>query len=296
MCLGKILDKLKYFGILVSNETLFIHRFGNSVGSMKGFLGFYQALIIIRCRVLVEFSLNYAKTLEGMLQSWGKPDHTGNCRERSLIGTPHLLIEESTHIAGNILDLILTNVPENISSLIIHSEPPLPIPSDHFIITFDYSTVSNGVNNSVSRKIFNFPKGDYDGLCNFIYHSDFTLYYMSEDIEFVWSYLSNLIRNAFGHFIPIITVQDNNHPPWFNSDIRHHIKCLRTLRRKHSKHPTDYNHTKLENSQVQLQSKISDAKNRYECNLVTQFAGNSNSKIYKYIRNLTKSTSIHIVS
>ena len=64
------------------------------------------------------------------------------------------LIEESTHIAGNILDLILTNVPENISSLIVYSEPPLPISSDHFIIIFDYSTVSNGVNNSVTRKIF----------------------------------------------------------------------------------------------------------------------------------------------
>ena len=49
------------------------------------------------------------------------------------------LIEEPTHSAGNTLDLVLTNVPENISSLINHSELPHPIPSDHFLITFDYS-------------------------------------------------------------------------------------------------------------------------------------------------------------
>ena len=28
------------------------------------------------------------------------------------------------------------------------------------------------------------------------------------------------------------TTSDNNQPAWFNSDIRHQIKCLRTFRRK----------------------------------------------------------------
>ena len=39
---------------------------------------------------------------------------------------------------------------------------------------------------------------------------------MSEDIELIWSYviMSNLVRDAFEHFIPTITVQDNNQPPW----------------------------------------------------------------------------------
>ena len=65
------------------------------------------------------------------------------------------LVEEPTHIAGYILDLVLTNVPENISNLIINSEPPHPIPSDHFMITFDFSTSPNSINNSqVQSSIF----------------------------------------------------------------------------------------------------------------------------------------------
>ena len=126
------------------------------------------------------------------------------------------------------------------------------------MITFDFSTSHNSIHNSASSKIFNFSKGNYDGLCDFIHHSDFTFYYMSEDIAFVWSYLSNLIRNFFKQFILIVTVQENNQPPLFNSDIRHHIKCLRTL--DVNTHPTDYNCTKVEKSQGQLQSKISNAK------------------------------------
>jgi len=93
--------------------------------------------------------------------------------------------------------------------------------------------------------------------------------------------------------IPIITVRDKNQPPWFNSDIRHHIKCIHTLRCKHKRRPTEYNLTNLEYSQQQLQSKISNAKSIYEHNLVSEFANNYNSKIYKYIKEFTKSASIH---
>jgi len=56
---------------------------------------------------------------------------------------------------------------------------------------------------------------------------------------------------------------------------QHHINCLRTL-----------------NSKEQLQCKLSNAKSRYESNLVTGFASKNNSKIVKYIRNFTKSISI----
>jgi len=202
------------------------------------------------------------------------------------------LVEEPTHIAGNILDLVLTNVPEKVSNLTVNTKSPYPIPSDHFIITFDYLTHPNGVDNPPPSNIYNFFKGNYDDICDFIYNTDFTPFYTSEDIEFLWYYLSNIIRSAIEQLIPTVTVNESNQPPWFNSNIRHHIKCLRTLKRKHTAHPTTANLTNLENSQEQLQSKLSAAKSRYESNLVHGYATKNNSKIYKYIRNITKSASI----
>ena len=41
------------------------------------------------------------------------------------------LICKPTHIAGNMLDLILTNIPNHIFNVNVHSVPPLSIPSDH---------------------------------------------------------------------------------------------------------------------------------------------------------------------
>ena len=45
---------------------------------------------------------------------------------------------------------------------------------------------------------------------------------------------------------------------------------------------------KYENSSNLLQTKISSAKANYESDLITSFANNNNSKVYKYIRSLTK--------
>ena len=49
---------------------------------------------------------------------------------------------------------------------------------------------------------------------------------------------------------------------------------------------------KYENSSNLLQTKISSAKANYESDLITSFANNNNSKVYKYIRSLTKSHTI----
>ena len=94
------------------------------------------------------------------------------------------------------------------------------------------------------------------------------------------------------HFIPLTIVHHAHQLNWFNSSIRHHIKCLNTLRRKCNKHPTATIRTKIEELEKSLQTEISKAKIGYEANLVSSCANNSNNKIYQYIKNITKSNSI----
>ena len=52
------------------------------------------------------------------------------------------LIDNPTHIQGNILDLILTNQEELIHSVTVHSREAFPIHSDHYPITFKLSFYS----------------------------------------------------------------------------------------------------------------------------------------------------------
>ena len=191
------------------------------------------------------------------------------------------LINQPTHIAGNILDLILTSSPDSISNLHIHDNLPLSIPSDHYIITFDIAASPVHSKTKGQIHLLNFSKGDYEGLCYFLSTVDLSLCFQSEDIEFIWSFLNNLIGDAINKFVPISSISHNKQPIWFNSNIRHHIKCLRTLRRKFNKRPTDNNKMKYENSSNLLQAKITSAKANYESDLITAFANNNNPRVHQ---------------
>ena len=117
-------------------------------------------------------------------------------------------------------------------------------------------------------------------ICAFLYNSDFTPCPMSEDIEFVWSYFSNLIRDALPHFIPSTAIKSNSQPVQFNPDIRHHINCLCTLRRKFINNPTECNKNKLDSSQAK-----NYAKTNYETNLITTVHITILKSTYIYQRN-----------
>ena len=81
---------------------------------------------------------------------------------------------------------------------------------------------------------FDFTKGDYDSLCYFLSNSDFSPCLESDNIEHVWCYISELIKDGIKQFIPTIRVNRYNQPKWFNSSIRHNINRVRTLRRKYN--------------------------------------------------------------
>ena len=78
------------------------------------------------------------------------------------------MINESTHIYGNILDLVLTTNDDNISSLSVQPYASLPIISDHFAITFSLNTSLSSSPKFLTFYVFNYSKGDYEGLNNYL--------------------------------------------------------------------------------------------------------------------------------
>ena len=83
-------------------------------------------------------------------------------------------------------------------------------------------------------------------------------------------------------------------PKWFNSDIRHHLKCLRTMRRKYKSNPTQHRKNKIKLSEEQLQIKMTQAKSSFEYNLIQSSQPSNPSKIYSYLRTITGSNTIPI--
>ena len=70
------------------------------------------------------------------------------------------------------------------------------------------------------------------------------------------------------------------------------MNCTRTLKKKYNKSPTNTNLIRLNNAEKLLANQISSAKSEYEGKLISDFAFRNQPKIYKYIRNIKKSTSI----
>ena len=201
------------------------------------------------------------------------------------------LVMEATHIKGNILDLVLTNVENSICELSIDTSHPL-VHSDHHSITFRICSVLPHPKSPTKRYYFDYSKADFDSLCDYLLDIDFEDCFHSDDVESVWSTIKSTILNAMNLFIPKLPRRSHNHPKWFNSVIRHRINCIHTLRKRCLQHPTPYNHSKLKNLENLLQKDLIAAKSTYEKNLIELCSKGQSSKNFKYLRSLSSLGSI----
>ena len=93
------------------------------------------------------------------------------------------LIDQPTHIKGNILDLILMNSNECVANLSIALTPDNWIPTDHFVITFQLSQTLHQPPVTTPIYVFDFPKANYDGILSYLFDFDYSQCLLSQDVE-----------------------------------------------------------------------------------------------------------------
>ena len=159
-----------------------------------------------------------------------------------------------THIKGNILDIVLsnTNFIQNASV-----EPSQLVSSDHFIVSFNNF---QRLKKKEVLYVFDYNHADMDSLREFLFDCDFNKCFQSSNIEYVWKFIKGSICHAMDLFIPKVKLRSSKHPRCFNSDIRHHLNCLHSLRRKVKVHPSKLNLMKIKSSEKILQEKMISAK------------------------------------
>ena len=128
----------------------------------------------------------------------------------------------------------------------------------------------------------------YDSLFNFLLH----LHHISGKIiilgdfnfpDIDWDLLSGLSPTS-NQFCDLYM--------WFNSEIRHNIKQLRTLRHRFKHHPTQHTFNTIGSLERILQDKIVVAKQTFEFDLINTSASTNNNKIFKYLKSITESNNI----
>ena len=92
--------------------------------------------------------------------------------------------------------------------------------------------------------------------------------------------------------IPKVKIKSQKHPKWYNSDIRHHLNWIHTLRKRCISHPTIHNSAKLQLSETQIQHQMLAAKANFEAELILNSSPNNISRVYKYINSITRHDAI----
>ena len=108
----------------------------------------------------------------------------------------------------------------------------------------------------------------------------------------MWYILKSHIISGLNLFIPKIRLRSRQFPVWFTPQLRHSLKCLRTLQRKFNKHPTPNNYQRLTRSQESFHTSHTAAKSMYEQSLVHNFVTYKDPKIFWFIRDLTKTRAL----
>ena len=195
------------------------------------------------------------------------------------------LVESPTHIKGNILDIVLTKT--NIVHDVYVDMSDYSITSDHHIVTFKMDLSVQRYRKHTSRYVFDYKNADMNNFLSYMLDCDFSDCLQSDNIEFIWSYIKSCIYTAMNMYIPRVKRRWHKFPCWFTPDIKHHLNCLNTLKRKSKICPTDHNISKWKSSMKILQDKITSAKKRYETHLIKTLAYSNSSKVFKYINSIT---------
>ena len=219
----------------------------------------------------------------------GESKHSTNFCE--LISDLNLcqLIASSTHKAGNILDLILTNNDQLVYDIITNPVLPTGLSSDHFVITFTISVPQCYQEHSSHGSFFNYSKANWEEM-NF-YFSQYNFNELTEilDIDSAWACFKNIISEAVLQFVPKICPRKHPRPKWFNSEIQHHLNKVHTLRRRCRSKPSTNLLSQLSLAEAELSEQMSTAKHDFEFQLVRDLAVSNSNRIYKYISSLSSS-------
>ena len=188
------------------------------------------------------------------------------------------LVTSTTHLRGSILDLVITNSPDLITSMQVDSNICSNF-SDHYLITFS-TRLCTPIRKT---KIFHYSRADLEGL--FLYFAN-QMYSNTMDINSLWLDLRESIKTACNLFIPSSYTSIHSNPPWFTSQTRHNLKCAKSARHRLKKNPSSVLKLRLSNIECLLTCLISTSKENYEANLVNSFHSNPKA-VYKHLKHLT---------
>ena len=192
------------------------------------------------------------------------------------------LVEKPTHIKGNILDIVLTNMINKVVNLDVDVSSCREL-SDHHLVIFDM-VLSFSKHLKFSSGVFNYAKADFEAMSYHILDRRlFDSCLKSTKVHSMWCYFKEDLKDLCDRFVPKFNKHVATFPVWFTPAVRHQIKCTKTQRRLARRRPIQYRLNKLYHQENYVRSLISASKLAYEEKLVNLYYS-APRELYGYLK------------
>jgi hypothetical protein len=188
----------------------------------------------------------------------------------------HQMVEFPTHTRGNILDLVLTNMPDRVSNV---DQAGRLGKSDHVIITCD---VAAEAAKGGRIKVKNWNRADWRSIRNGINNTVWPTMADNTSAETAWQFLRGRLDELVGQHVPEREFKERG-ADWMTKEILQLIRKKRRLwkKAKNGEAVAEYNDVAK-----QVSNKIRAAKRQMEKRLASDKTGNK-KPFYNYVRKKT---------
>ena len=192
----------------------------------------------------------------------------------------------------NVLDLVITNVPNHVRLTEILSPEQSSVFTDHDGISYDLTAFVKAPRKSV-RKVYDYAKGDLDGLRAALRAIDLPSLISDSEIgiDNDWQRWKNTFLTVVSEYIPKKKINGRNPLPWINSEILHKINKKDSIRRKLKVNPTSYLKEKYKKLRSEIKKLLRENRENYFGSIDSSFKDNP-IRFWSALKQRSKSVSI----
>ena len=186
------------------------------------------------------------------------------------------MVEFSTQVRGNILDLVITNMPERIQE--VREEGRLG-KSDHVMIVTEISVGKQARENQLPLP--DWRRADWAAMKQELADRSWSRRVMASDTDTAWRMVEDLIRRH----VPVRRRRYQNRPGWLSQDI---LRAIRKKKRVWKKVKNKADKREFIEQEKITRNLIRNAKRRYEKKLADGNGGNKRP-FFAYVKQKTRS-------
>ena len=186
--------------------------------------------------------------------------------------------------SGNILDLIITNIPNEITSICAGYHP---FRSDHFVLSFEINVAYERCP-TVTRTVYNFSRMNAARMrrdlrrCNFFARND--------TVDDMWNSFKDQLIAVVNRHVPKINIKNKNSPPWVDGDVIKASKKKRTAFKRAKKLDSLAGWSKFKKLRNKVKNLVSNKYTNYINDLAANLSTNP-KRFWSFLRSKSRSKS-----